>query len=122
MYSRFSRNGDRAIRIPEHYSGCAFSEIAASAPPPREEPLPPPSAPAHTAESHGEKQAPPKEADRPALLPLSLSIGNHLPFLGGSLGSEELLLIGLILLLARSEQDNDLILWLVLLLFCRGDA
>jgi len=41
-----------------------------------------------------------------------------LSFLEG-LHFEELLLIGLILLLARSDQGNDLILWLALLLFCK---
>ena len=35
-----------------------------------------------------------------------------------SVGFEELLLLGLILLLAGSEEYSDTVLWLVLLLFC----
>ncbi|MBQ2734229.1 MAG: hypothetical protein IJF33_00200, partial [Clostridia bacterium] len=38
--------------------------------------------------------------------------------LSHGIGFDELLIIGLILLLSRNGQDNDLILWLVLLLFC----
>ena len=45
------------------------------------------------------------------------SIGSAFPFSHG-IGFDELLIIGLILLLARSGQDSDMILWLALLLFC----
>ncbi len=37
----------------------------------------------------------------------------------GGIRFEELLLIGLIILLARTEQGSDVILWLALLLFCK---
>jgi hypothetical protein len=36
-----------------------------------------------------------------------------------SLHFEELFLIGLIILLARSDQGSDVVLWLALLLFCK---
>ena len=39
-----------------------------------------------------------------------------LPFLQG-IGFEELLLLGLIVLLAHNEKGNDIVLWLALLLF-----
>lgn len=44
-------------------------------------------------------------------------MGNAFPFTH-SLGFDELLLIGLIILLSRNEADSDVVLWLALLLFC----
>ena len=44
-------------------------------------------------------------------------LGNSFPFSHG-IGFEELLILGLILLLAREDGDRDAILWLGLLLFC----
>ena len=44
-------------------------------------------------------------------------MGSAFPFSHG-IGFDELLILGLILLLARNDSDSDLILWLVLLLFC----
>ena len=44
-------------------------------------------------------------------------LGNAFPFSHG-IGFEELLILGLILLLAREDGDRDAILWLGLLLFC----
>ena len=44
-------------------------------------------------------------------------MGNTFPFTHG-LGFDELLLIGLIILLSRNEADSDVVLWLALLLFC----
>lgn len=44
-------------------------------------------------------------------------MGSAFPFSHG-IGFDELLILGVILLLARNEDDSDLILWLVLLLFC----
>lgn len=120
MYSRFPRNGDRTIRIPEHYSGCAFSETSAeSMIPQKEEPTPPPPTTEPTAPPPPPEEDKKDQDSQPTSLPLALPLGGNLPLLGGGLGFEELLLIGLILLLSRSEQDNDLVLWLVLLLFCK---
>ena len=45
------------------------------------------------------------------------NVGPAFPFSHG-LGFDELLIIGLIILLSHSGQDSDLILWLALLLFC----
>ena len=45
--------------------------------------------------------------------------GGVLPALPGGLESDELLLIGLILLLARSGEGSDVLPWLALLLFCK---
>ena len=108
MYSRFPRHSERPLQIPEHYSGCAFSESEPIKPSPPEPPPPTPHDDAPT-------EAPPPKPR----LELPSLFGNSMSLLGGGLNFEELLLIGLILLLARSEQDSDVILWLALLLFCK---
>lgn len=109
MYSRFPKNSDRPIRLPEHYSGCAFTECEEKETPP---PLPISQEPPH------EDKKTPMEAPR---LPLGVAsiFTRALPFSSGGLNFEELLLIGLIILLARTEQESDVILWLALLLFCK---
>lgn len=45
------------------------------------------------------------------------NVGQAFPFSHG-MGFEEILILGLILLLSREEQGSDLVLWLALLLFC----
>ena len=105
MYSRFPKPSDRPIRLPEHYSGCAFSEAE-----PNPHAPPPPS------------PCPQKEReDSPSCMKREITsmFGRSLNLFSGGLQFEELLLIGLILLLARSEQESDVILWLALLLFCK---
>lgn len=82
-------------------------------PPPREEAEKrPPSA--SESPAHDEK-------DRLTLPPTLQSLfgarEHTFPFSHG-IGFDELLILGLILVLSRSGQENDLILWLVLLLFC----
>ncbi len=146
MYSRFPPERREKLRLPENYSGCAFSP---------EHPYPPPSAEfpkapnTHTEHSgHAErtdektiqesnfeasqKTAPhepnQQEGDLSPIVkkekeiakdpPFSI-FGNHGLSIPLPLSFDELLLIGLILLLARSETDSDVILWLVLLLFCK---
>ena len=103
MYSRFPRHSDQPIRLPEHYSGCAFSEAEPAPPPPP--PAPPPS----------------ERRDAPSALNEEVAsvFGKSLHLFSESIQFEELLLIGLIILLARSEQESDVILWLALLLFCK---
>ncbi len=44
-------------------------------------------------------------------------LGHTFPFAHG-MGFDELLIIGLIILLSRNEQESDVVLWLALLLFC----
>ena len=45
------------------------------------------------------------------------NVGHAFPFSHG-FGFDEILIIGLIILLSNNGQDNDLVLWLALLLFC----
>ncbi len=64
--------------------------------------------------------ASPQKHDTHALDPLKGllgGLGHSFPFAHG-IGFDELLILGLILLLSRNEADSDLILWLALLLFC----
>ena len=53
----------------------------------------------------------------PAFRGLFEKMGISFPFSHG-IGFDELLILGLILLLSQNEADSDLILWLILLLFC----
>ena len=146
MYSRFPPERREKIRLPEHYSGCAFSP---------NHPYPPPASEnrerkeansydpvdrkndAHTESQKDERENFPKEtptvlsneennrrdstppsAETKKATGLSL-FGDHGLSIPIGLSFDELLLIGLILLLARSETESDVILWLVLLLFCK---
>ena len=135
MYSRYEARRESPIRLPENYSGTAFSgrpspdsadthrvEIAKPSPlgavypspPPHKEP-PKPLLPAELpvpAHNDGHKESPPPVSHAPAL-PLHVGV----PFLHG-IGFEELLILGLILLLSHTDEQSDVILWLALLLFC----
>lgn len=129
MYSRFPDSSGRPIRVPEHYSGVAFSER----PPRPPEPLPKKRLPEVATPSPPKELPPSKEPPAlpvPRLLPPPPQepphprepirqplLGLSVPFLRG-IGFEELLLLGLILLLAQSEEDPSTVLWLALLLFC----
>ena len=147
MYSRFSgqQNApEKAIQIPEHYSGCAFSPgvkpqdtppVPASRPsqpsfleiakptPPKERPDPdgfstaPPEDTAGEIDAlnHSSAKAPSYRAS--PFSGLLGGLGHAFPFSHG-LGFEELLLLGLIILLSRNENESDVILLLGLLLFC----
>lgn len=110
MYSRYPDRGERPIRLPEHYSGCAFRQDGEKPPPISAQfsesvALPPPPPPPG-------KHALQKD-------PLRNLFGGVLPDLPGGMRGDELLLVGLILLLARSEEGSDIALWLALLLFCK---
>lgn len=146
MYSRYQNRPEKPVRPPENYSGWAFAErrgdgkasathridVAKPSPPPESALpprtlLPPPAEdtmPQRQTSTPGEiaevTAAPTKECDPP---PKSSThdgwlsgLGKSFPFSHG-IGSEELILLGLILLLSQNEQDPDLPLWLVLLLF-----
>lgn len=135
MYSRYQNRSDQPIQIPEHYGGSAFApppshreppikphphpvDAARPSPPPKKTPPLPPPAPLSPSTPPSDRV--PENAD---ILPpspqkgFSEVLGGAFPFSHG-IGSEELLLLGLILLVAQSGKDPDVILWLALLLFC----
>lgn len=134
MYSRY--HNSKAIQIPENYSGCAFSEqkppTVSAKPAPREHFTPPaelrrvevakptlPELSEAVTEPKRNEPKPPPQKESPVLPVTNLfgGLGKALPISNG-LGFEELLLLGLILLLSQTEQSSDIVLWLALLLFC----
>ena len=100
--NRYQRN--KAIHIPENYGGSAFSERA----------LP--------------KSCDPPSIDEPDAEPTLIEIpddkkegkGGKLRIFDG-LGGEELLILGIILLLSQSDEGSDLLPILVMLLFFKGE-
>lgn len=147
MYSRYNSLQGKPMQLPENYSGCAFPPQKAFAaepkPIPREHFTPPtdvrrveiakptlsdvPVKQPEPIESNPQNEfsPPTKEACKneqtstpsvPAQGFLG-NLGKHLPLSQG-LGFEELLLLGLILLLSQTDQSSDVVLWLALLLFC----
>ena len=88
--------------------------------PPSHEPLPPPSTPSHEkfpCEKHTHAEDTHKEHQQ-GIAPIGLpaALGKKFPFSHG-IGSDELILLGLIFLLSQNEHETDLPLWLTLLLF-----
>lgn len=141
MYSRYDRTPEKPLRIPDNYSGYAFADTRARQEIPRQIDVAKPT-PAPPKEEHSATTAP-AEPRKTALEAIStsnnnlsakeektaqresLSLSEHIsqksivkgfPF-GHGIGFDELLLIGLIVLLHGSEQGSDIILWLILLLF-----
>lgn len=130
MYTRPTPNGREELRIPENYSGNAFHGDALTPAPPVE--LPPETEPpaAKETDTRAEETLPvvlptreePKEtpvmkkaSPFSSLLPPRLA-GTRGGLLG-DIGIEELLIIGVLILLSQSETDDDILLLLVLLLF-----
>jgi hypothetical protein len=98
----------RHLQIPKNYSGSAFSPKETPPPPPEEAPTP--------SSEEPEETVTPEEAVPTSLFP---SLG-HGKLFGkgerGGIGSEELLLLSLMLLLWRDEGSDDLLPLLILLL------
>ena len=162
MYSRYGDNGNRSVRLPEHYGGSVFQQLPTEPIPVPKRELPRP----YPRDGIGEKASPvadrllraeveqEREVDVPSALnvptmldvpeapkdlkdekeeaPSSCSVDKkttafpiHFEGLRRLLGGEggdgdrdRLLLLGLILLLSRTEGDSDVLLWLSLLLLC----
>ena len=155
MYSRYSNDAKRPVRLPEHYSGSAFSQSPTEPVKiPQREPTKP-----FSREAIGEKVSPiadrmlrvetieetindvpsPKpappiveqdevereESSMPSIEKKTLASPFNFEGLrrifggaGGDGEQDRLLLLGLILLLSRTEGDSDILLWLSLLLLC----
>ncbi len=109
MYSRPPRR-DASMRVPENYSGNAFSERPMDLPPHYLDVAAPKREESHREEAHCVPPLPPPPPhdpppqDPPAALPM---IG---------LTFDQLLILGLILLLAREGTQNDTVICLSLLL------
>lgn len=145
MYSRAKDRPKAPIRLPDHYSGWAFRDLpptdeAQQAPLPHTAPpdvivptssiqteehsscdacpsfsaLPPPPQPIPPC------PPPPKPPSPSFFQPfenLLGKVGSSFPFSHG-LGFDELIILGLIILLAHNDHDPDILLLLGLLLFC----
>lgn len=160
MYSRYSNNAPRPIRLPDHYSGSAFSQtqlptepipvskrepdrpfvrdsigekvspvadrlLRAEAQTEKEFDLPEPLSPLAKLEEIAEEEqeneeisTPPSEK-KPSAPPFHFDgLRRLLSGEGGDGDQDRLLILGLILLLSRTEGDSDILLWLSLLLLC----
>lgn len=113
MYSR-REFGERYPRVPRNYSGNAFRE---SAPPAATVDLP--SEPTKPDEVIEESAVLSEESKQEELSVPSGKLELGRLFGQSGIGSEEIFLLGLILLLSQSEKQDDLLLWLVLLLLIR---
>lgn len=115
MYSRFSSGQGRQVSIPEHYSGYAFSEKTRE-----KEALEDAPTEALSPPEPSSNDSPAKTTEN-AVIPVGNALQRLLSHsrLPGALEGDRLLLLGMILLLADSEADRDILLWLVLLLFCK---
>ena len=128
MYTRVpSGRMPRGMHVPENYSGNAFrppQSMPRTPEPPKEplskeessRPLPPlPEVPPPDATDN----EPASTATNEAITPVgkSFPFGLRLPFQGLHIGFEELLLIGLILMISQEGKNDDLVWLLLLLLF-----
>ena len=140
MYTRVNerKTGDSKIKIPDNYSGNAFGGqnyyFHQSDSPPVDSYKAPENPPDSTQKEIAERQIPeekpetvtainplPKEKNDTLLSSLfpSKSLKNHFPF-GHGIGSEEILILGIMSLIFFSddkEPDGELIMLLALLLF-----
>ena len=117
MYSRFSHRKDPSVKIPDHYSGCAFSPTSPDEPTRFLEVAKP--TPQEHATRYAEPPLPLPDEDvcreeTPTPPPLPTVHPRH--FLTDELDFDQLLILGLILLLWGNERDGDVVLWLGLLL------
>ena len=144
MYSRYGDRPDQKLHVPENYSGYAFASPPRREVPPRQldvaKPTPlqkeafeesqPPSKsasnpPKNACEEQGRKEDPAsancenvqEKRSLPPCVPTPAAPVKKRMLLGRGIDFDELLLIGLILLLRESEQSSEMVLWLALLLF-----
>lgn len=109
-----------AFHLPQNYSGCVFSTQNGSTTSQKNEEIEKKSCSA-TPDAHLPADNPFLKDQPPQLHSSPLSLGKiGLPTEWFShMKSDDLLLLGLILLLARSDsEESDMIPWLALLLFC----
>ena len=137
MYSRKSNRSPIPPHLPEHYNGWAFRPQPPP-PPSVDRPPMPPKMPPHRPPDPPRPVLPPPHCEEPPKKDVPCDAPLHAdpmppPFLPPSLGHlfggsdllratgldfEELLIIGLILLLGGNDTDSELPLLLALLLFC----
>lgn len=120
MYARHTPDDrySNGIRIPSNYSGNAFRETNGTPPPVPAEDAAEESFDENTDAT--EASAPRREegTDRAQALPVFNSgVGGLFKKGGGGIGLEELLILGLILLISQNDTKDDLAFLLMILLF-----
>lgn len=124
MYTRpTSGRFPRGMRIPDNYGGSAFSTVVAEETKPDDDKVSPVSetpadSPQDVTPTKDETNAEIQESSPAAPVGFRLGFGklfSHSPLRGG-IGTEELLLLGLILLISQEPGNNDLIMLLIFLL------
>ena len=119
MYSRQNRNprADVSVELPRDYSGSAFSSFQNLVPEPPDECH----EPEHKEECPEEEKS---DQQRECALceqnsPKNSLLGGLSGILGGNIGLEELLLLGVIFLIFSDDsvRDNELLICLLLILF-----
>ena len=129
MYTRVpdKKPSHNTVKIPENYSGNAFSQkslevTCESFSPPIETQKSPPALQSATNNTSTSDNSTQENSNERSLLPSlfpSKSLKNHFPF-GHGIGSEEILILGIMSLIFFSddkEPDGELIMLLALLLF-----
>ena len=129
MYTRVpdKKPSHNTVKIPENYSGNAFSQkslevTCESFSPPIETQKSPPALQSATNNTSTSDNSTQENSNERSLLPSlfpSKSLKNHFPF-GHGIGSEELLILGVMSIIFFSDQkepDGELIMLLALLLF-----
>ena len=123
MYSRYPNyRFNREIKVPENYSGVAFaSEIQDIDSAPSEQSTPPPESEPPTSSDDSVsaavlRQDPSKCEKRQRSAPFGFRFDIGRLFSGG-FGFEELLILALILLVSQNGAQDDIILFLAILLF-----
>lgn len=141
MYSRQNRNGreDISVELPRDYSGSAFTQFPQFREPPARDPRPqPPCEPKRNDEcdecrerdeckrEDGKREECEKKDECCKPEPIECPPHHDFPglsglkgILGGNIGLEELLLLGVIFLIFSDEdlRDNELLICLLLILF-----
>ena len=129
MYTRVpdKKPSHSTVKIPENYSGNAFSQKSLdvtyeSFSPPIETQKSPPALQSATNNTSTSDNSTQENSNERSLLPSlfpSKSLKNHFPF-GHGIGSEELLILGIMSLIFFSDEkepDGELIMLLAILLF-----
>jgi hypothetical protein len=127
MYTRQPSQGDDRLHIPDNYRGNAFHGDTLTPSPPIEYPQTPP-VEEETTEPINDAHPtvlPVKEQPTEPVFKKASPFSSLLPprlagtrgGLLGDIGIEELVIIGVLILLSQSETDDDILLLLVLLLF-----
>lgn len=123
MYSKSQSGNEPSFRIPDNYRGYAFGNESAATEPPEPTMADPQNAPAESEVRESDPTSAPasKKTDSEGRISPLASLLPPRPAalrggLAGEIGLEDLLIIGVLLLVWQNDTDNDILLLLMLLL------